>query len=121
MPTIEYLVKNAVQPNGGIPYGLEFQYAPDIDDTAMLLMLYGKLQSAGVRPSDPSVKLSAQIGRTFGWLKSNQNSDGGFPAFDKNKNDNQFKIVQFIFKLTRIDKSAEIFDPSCPDIVGHMF
>jgi squalene-hopene/tetraprenyl-beta-curcumene cyclase len=25
-----------------------------------------------------------------------------------------------IFWLTKIDKSAEIFDPSCPDIVGHI-
>lgn len=25
-----------------------------------------------------------------------------------------------IFKITRIDRSAEIFDPSCADIVGHM-
>ncbi len=26
-----------------------------------------------------------------------------------------------MFWLTQIDKSAEIFDPSCPDIVGHLF
>jgi hypothetical protein len=39
--------------------------------------------------------------------------------FDKDKNDNQYKAIKWIFKLTRIDKSAEIFDPSCPDIVGH--
>ena len=36
-------MKTAVQENGGIPYGWEFEYAPDIDDTAMLLMLYGKM------------------------------------------------------------------------------
>ena len=46
LPTMKYLIKTAVQPNGGIPYGWEFQYAPDIDDTAMLLMLYGKMMSA---------------------------------------------------------------------------
>lgn len=26
-----------------------------------------------------------------------------------------------MFWMTQIDKSAEIFDPSCPDIVGHVF
>jgi squalene-hopene/tetraprenyl-beta-curcumene cyclase len=57
--------------------------------------------------------------RTYNWIKSNQNSDGGFPAFDKDKNDNQYPAIKLIFKWTRIDKSAEIFDPSCPDIVGH--
>jgi hypothetical protein len=29
-------------------------------------------------------------------------------------------LIKYIFKLTKIDKSAEIFDPSCPDIVGHL-
>lgn len=46
MPTMQHLIKYAVQPNGGIPYGYEFEYAPDIDDTAMLLMLYGKMKKA---------------------------------------------------------------------------
>lgn len=35
------MINTAVQPNGGIPYGHEFEYAPDIDDTGMLLLLYG--------------------------------------------------------------------------------
>jgi len=43
-PTLKYLVDTAIQPNGGIPYGHEFEYAPDIDDTGMLLIPYGKLQ-----------------------------------------------------------------------------
>jgi hypothetical protein len=43
-PTLEYLIKHKVQKNGGIPYGDEFEYAPDIDDTGMLLALYGKMQ-----------------------------------------------------------------------------
>ena len=62
-----------------------------------------------------------EIGRSYDWLRSNQNNDGGFPAFDKDKNDNQYKVVKGVFKLTKIDKSAEIFDPSCADIVGHLF
>jgi hypothetical protein len=40
-PTVEFMINTAVQANGGIPYGQEFEYAPDIDDTAMLLFLYG--------------------------------------------------------------------------------
>ena len=54
-------------------------------------------------------------------MRSTQNEDGGFPAFDKNKNDGQYKFWSFVFWMTQIDKSAEIFDPSCPDIVGHVF
>ena len=44
-PTVEYLINTAVQPNGGIPYGWEFEYAPDIDDTAVLLIIYGKMRA----------------------------------------------------------------------------
>lgn len=28
--------------------------------------------------------------------------------------------MKYAFKFTKIDKSAEIFDPSCADIVGHL-
>ena len=62
----------------------------------------------------------SQIERSFQWIKSQQNGDGGFPAFQRDKNDNQFKVLKTIFKLTKIDRSAEIFDPSCADIVGHI-
>jgi squalene-hopene/tetraprenyl-beta-curcumene cyclase len=101
--TMEYLIKKAVQPNGGIPYGLEFEYAPDIDDTSLLLLLYGKMKKAGIAST---VTYEDEITRSYNWIKSNQNSDGGFPAFDRDKNDNQYKIIKYIFQLSRIDKSA---------------
>ncbi len=81
-------------------------------------MLYGKMKNANV-PQSSGISYRNEIQRTFNWIKSNQNSDGGFPAFDKDKNDDQYYIIKKIFKWTSIDKSAEIFDPSCPDIVGH--
>jgi squalene-hopene/tetraprenyl-beta-curcumene cyclase len=83
----------------------------------MLLALYGKMKKAGVKPS---ILYEKEIDQTYGWLKSNQNGDGGFPAFDRDKNDNQYRIIKLIFQLSRIDRSAEMFDPSCPDIVGHI-
>lgn len=72
----------------------------------MLLMLYGKMRNAKVVPQSKQISYSSEINRTYSWIKSNQNSDGGFPAFDKDKNDDQYKLVKLIFKLTRIDKSA---------------
>jgi hypothetical protein len=47
-----------------------------------------------------------------------QNSDGGFPAFDKDLNEDNYLFI-LGFKLSKLDNSAEIFDPSCPDITGH--
>jgi len=85
----------------------------------MLLALYGKMQKY-YKDTDLFHFYAREINRTFTWIKENQNSDGGFPAFDKNKNDHQYPLIKFTIWLTKIDKSAEIFDPSCPDIVGHI-
>ena len=104
-PTVEFMIKTAVQPNGGIPYGQEFEYAPDIDDTAMLLFLYG-IMNKKMTGNYSFGTYAQQINRTYTWLKSTQNNDGGFPAFDKDKNDDQYKLIKFIFKITKIDKSA---------------
>lgn len=49
-----------------------------------------------------------------------QNEDGGFPKFDKDKNDGQYKMLKTLLWLTNIDKSIEVFDPSSPDMVGHV-
>ena len=82
-------------------------------------MLYGKMIQ-NYNGTEKGEYYAKEISRTYSWLKSNQNGDGGFPAFDKDKNDDQYKLIKTIFKITRIDRSAEIFDPSCADIVGHM-
>jgi squalene-hopene/tetraprenyl-beta-curcumene cyclase len=119
-PTLEYIINNVIQPNGGIPYGLDFEYAPDIDDTGMLIVLYGKLKEH-YRNTPLFDFYDKAINHSYGFVRDNQNSDGGYPAFHKNKNDGQYKFWTFIFWMTQIDKSAEIFDPSCPDIVGHVF
>jgi squalene-hopene/tetraprenyl-beta-curcumene cyclase len=104
-PTVEFMINTAVQLNGGIPYGQEFEYAPDIDDTAMLLFLYGVMNKQ-MTGNYSFGTYAQQINRTYTWLKSTQNNDGGFPAFDKDKNDDQYKLIKFIFKITKIDKSA---------------
>ena len=86
----------------------------------MLLFLYGAMNKQ-MNGTYSFGTYAQQINRTYTWLKSTQNNDGGFPAFDKDKNDEQYKLIKTIFKITKIDKSAEIFDPSCADIVGHLF
>jgi len=86
----------------------------------MLLILYGKMKKH-YEGTELSAFYSKQINKTYTWIKSNQNLDGGFPAFHPNKNDGQYKLLAALFWITTIDKSAEIFDPSCPDVVGHLF
>ena len=59
-----------------------------------------------------------QIQRSLKFVIDMQNSDGGFPAFDKGLNEDNYLFI-LGFKLSKLDNSAEIFDPSCPDITGH--
>lgn len=72
---VDKMIAEGVQPNGGIAYGYDFEYAPDADDTGLLLFVLSKF---GDRYSDTIAKSSE-------WVRSMQNPDGGFPAFDKNK------------------------------------
>ena len=82
------MINTAVQPNGGIPYGHEFEYCPDIDDTGILLLIYGFMNKhMPVNFNYSFGSYANEINRTYTWLKSTQNADGGFPAFDKDKND----------------------------------
>lgn len=86
----------------------------------MLVILYAKLKKY-YKGTDLFDFYFKEINKSYGWVRSTQNADGGFPAFDKDKNDGQYTFWTFVFWMTQIDKSAEIFDPSCADIVGHVF
>jgi len=103
--TYEYFAKSQ-QPNGGIPYGLDFEYASDTDDTALATMFMCKLGQ----------KDSPTVQKALKWLKEMQNSDGGYAAFDKNRQGNF--ILAFLTKV--FANSAEPFDPSCADLAGHI-
>jgi squalene cyclase len=109
VPVIDSMIKQGVQPNGGIAYGYDFEYAPDADDTGLLLLVLSKF---GDRYKD-------QIEKSKKWIATMQNPDGGFPAFDTNKMENQ-EIYKFAMNLVGISNSAEIFDPSSPDVTTHI-
>lgn len=53
------------------------------------------------------------------FVYSVQNKDGGFPAFDKNKMGKN-PLYKYAFKIAGIADSAEIFDPSSPDVTAHI-
>ena len=104
-PAIDFLIK-AQRPNGGIPFGLEFETTPDIDDTSELvttLRLEGG--ASAVAAADHAVE----------WLQSMQNSNGGWGAFDRNNTGN---ILLRTFS-SGLKDSATMFDPSTPDVTGH--
>lgn len=77
-PVMDKLIAEGVQPNGGIAYGYDFEYAPDADDTGLLILLLSKFGERYEETIDMNKKFLINI----------QNPDGGFPAFDKNKLEN---------------------------------
>lgn len=98
------------QANGGIPFGWDFWYAPDTDDTAETVLF---LLHLGDRYSNATRK-------AIKWLFEMQNTDGGFGAFDKGHTGDG--VVGWLVNLLakQFADSAEIFDPSSVDVTGHV-
>ncbi|MGZ3809581.1 MAG: prenyltransferase/squalene oxidase repeat-containing protein, partial [Bacteriovorax sp.] len=93
-------------PNGGFPFGYDFEKTPDVDDTAEVLMTL----KHSIPADDPII----QKGLTF--ISSMQNNDGGFAAFSKN---NQGNFILNFFARPFTD-SADLFDESSSDVTGHV-
>jgi hypothetical protein len=109
IPVMDNMIAEGVQPNGGIAYGYDFEYAPDADDTGLLVLVLSKFGN----------RYAKQIAQSKKWLETMQNPDGGFPAFDTNKMENH-AIYKFAMDFAGISNSAEIFDPSSPDVTTHI-
>lgn len=61
------------QKSGGVPFGYDFEYAPDTDDTALSIIFWNKLGSP----------LATNVTAGSAWLEKMQNSNGGFGAFPR--------------------------------------
>lgn len=102
--TVEYL--SAIQTEGGgFPFGEDFEYAPDVDDTAEIIIFLNSLPGT-----------SSQIDKAVKWILSMQNIDGGWGAFSKN---NKGCLLLKLFE-GKFENSADLFDPSSPDVTGHV-
>lgn len=106
---MDHMIAEGVQSNGGIAYGYDFEYAPDADDTGLLILVLSKFGDRYANTIEKAQK----------WLFSMQNPDGGFPAFDTNKMEDH-KLFKFAMDFIGISNSAEIFDPSSPDVTTHI-
>jgi len=102
--TAHYILSSQ-QENGGFPYGFDFEYAPDVDDTAEAMMF---LQNW------PEHR--ARLNKSSDWLLSLQNHDGGWGAFDQNNMGGP--ILNFFSRKYR--DSVELFDRSSADSTGHV-
>lgn len=104
--TSEYL-RALQQTGGGFPYGYDFEYAPDVDDTAEAILFF----SGSSRQDD-----TERVARAVRWLLSLQNSDGGWGAFDRNNIGDPL-----LRRLARpFNDSVDLFDDSSADSTGHV-
>lgn len=120
-PALEWLLEHEVRHAGDwaqrlpgiVPGGWAFERAnlhyPDVDDTAVVLLLLARLRAAG----DLAERLDGPIRRARDWLLAMQCTGGGWAAFDK---DNTGEL------LTRIPFSdfGETLDPPSADVTAHV-
>lgn len=92
---------------GGIPFGLDFEDTPDLDDTAEFVTT--------LQLHDPSAHAD-HVTRAIAWFDTMQNRDGGWGAFD-HENTGNFVLNWLAGDLA---DSANLFDPSTPDVTGHI-
>jgi squalene-hopene/tetraprenyl-beta-curcumene cyclase len=93
------------------PGGWAFQFFndwfPDVDDSAVILMVLAEAAADDGRARDRAIKAGAD------WVMGMQSSDGGFAAFDVD-NDSQW-----LNKASFADAEAST-DPTCPDLTGRV-
>lgn len=102
--TADYLIKNQ-SAQGGFPFGIDYWNAPDVDDTAEILLV---LEETGKYPT--------QIAAAVKWLFELQNNDGGWGAFARGVANHP--IIDFYFE--KFKDSADLYDESSPDVTGHV-
>jgi len=96
---------------GGFPYGRDFEQYPDVDDTSRALVFLRKMA-----PFTRRTGAAESRKQGLQWLLKQQNSDGGWGAFDQ---DNVGSRV--MRRLTRdLTDSVELFDASSADNTGHV-
>ena len=99
--TGNFLIKKQVL-SGGFPYGHDFEHAPDCDNTSEVIISLSKI--GGFRKN---------IDKAINWLKTMQNKDGGWGAFDRDNHGNF--ILKFAGK--KFEDSLDLFDESSADFL----
>ncbi len=93
----------------GPPGGWSFEYVntwyPDVDDTAAIVI--------GLVKQEPASREGPVVGRALAWMRSMQNRDGGWAAFDRD-NDRVF-----LNEIPFSDMDS-LCDPSSPDVTGRV-
>ena len=93
------------------PGGWAFQFFndwyPDVDDSAVILMVLAETAVNDAEAKDRSIRMGAN------WVMGMQSADGGFAAFDVDNDSTWLNQLPFA------DLEA-VTDPTCPDLTGRV-
>lgn len=90
---------------GGVPFGIGFEDAPDVDDTVEAMLLWTSLKG-----------YSSNVELAKSWLINRQNENGGWGAFGHNNNE---KLILKL-PLKEVLNTTELFDYSSADCTGNI-
>jgi squalene-hopene/tetraprenyl-beta-curcumene cyclase len=96
---------------GGWAFERANLYYPDVDDTAVALLMLGKIRD-GVEASLRQ-RIDTAVDRALAWTLAMQSRSGGWAAFDK---DNDKEIISKI----PFCNFGEALDPPSVDVTGHV-
>jgi squalene-hopene/tetraprenyl-beta-curcumene cyclase len=105
--TGDWAIKNPDLPPGGWAFEFANDWYPDVDDSAVILMVLRR-----IRHSEPR-RAEAAIRRGLAWTLGMQSANGGWAAFDT---DNTLDLLN---RIPFADMEAMI-DPPTADITGRM-
>jgi len=101
----DWRVKRPDAPPGGWPFQYGNDFYPDVDDSAMAMMAFQKVETP-----DPQRKRTA-VERGLRWVLAMQGRDGGWGSFDADNNRLVLNNIPFA------DHGA-LIDPSTEDLTG---
>ena len=102
----DWSVKRPELEPGGWAFEFENTWQPDMDDTAVVLMLLNRYRDTGF-------VTDASIQRGLRWVLGMQGKDGGWGAFDVDNNNDLANYIPFA-------DHAAMIDPSTPDVTGRV-
>jgi squalene-hopene/tetraprenyl-beta-curcumene cyclase len=95
---------------GGWAFERANNFYPDIDDTALALLVLARLRNLS---GSLGARIEAAIGRGVEWTLAMQSSNGGWGAFDKDNDKQLISRIAFC-------KFGEALDPPSADVTGHV-
>ena len=105
----DWSIKNRRLEPSGWAFERANQHYPDIDDTAVALIVLARLPQA--LRNEPRIK--STIDRALGWVLGMQCSNGGWAAFDRNND-------KLIITMIPFCDFGEALDPPSADVTAHV-